>query len=270
MVPPVRLNYSLLIWAGFILLALNAFFFTFVTTAPHIRYDVFRHLDAIVLPLLEGREGISVLWSNHHSVPLLHLIQIANLKFFDFQLNYDAYLGVCCQVLFTFLVLKCILSPSVGKNQNIGLSGFMGAILIVTIAFGFNSLEQYTWPLVAAHQYLYLIGIVLYIAVDGCVRSPSPRRYLVVAAVSLLFMFANASYGSIFLTAMVAVLLLVFVIERRSVYLRATALLVVVGIGYYSLLVMVVHAEADSSTPSSAIALVKYLLGRPWYALQSF
>ena len=85
-------TYAWLIFIGLALFAFNALVFIHYTAAPQVRSDVWRHLHEIVIPFLEGRDSAAVLWTNHHPSPLLHLIQIANLKWFDLRLDLDAYL----------------------------------------------------------------------------------------------------------------------------------------------------------------------------------
>ena len=63
------------------------------TASHHLRADVWRHLEEIVVPFIQGAQGQEILWSNHHPSPLLHLIQVVNLRTFGLRLDYDAYLG---------------------------------------------------------------------------------------------------------------------------------------------------------------------------------
>ena len=229
---PPRLDLSLLIWAGFLLLGGNALAFIYSHTEPNIRNDVWRHLTNIVIPLLEGEQGLSILWSNHHPAPLLHIIQIVNLKFFGFRLDYHAYLGFFFQTLTTFLLLKNILSTTAPTQRPVDSTRVLAGLLIVCIAFGFNNLDQYTWPLVATVQYLYFFGIVVFLAVDRCVLANSPTQYFIVAGTSLFLVFANADYGTILLTAIIATTFLVYAIERRPVYLGTALTVSAVLIAY--------------------------------------
>jgi hypothetical protein len=257
-----QLVYSLLIWACFTLFALNAFAFIFYATAAHIRSDVLRHLEEIVLPLLEGRAGLSILWSNHHPAPLLHLIQIANLKFFGFRLDYDAFLGFFFQVLGIFLILKSILTYISKRHNQIGFMDALGALLIISIALGFNSLLQYTWPLLATVQYLYFFAIVVFLLVDRCIAAESRSGQLAIAAASLIFMFANADYGTIFLAAIIAVLMLVYSIERKAVYLRTTLILAAAWIAY-RLILLAILPESAPAPPDYTSQLIANLLSQP-------
>jgi hypothetical protein len=217
--PSTRLSF--LTWACFALLAINALAFVNYVAAPHIRADIFRHLLDIVLPFLQGKEDASVLWTNHHPVPLLHLLQIVNLKLFGFRLDYDAYFGLFFQVLTTLLILVSIRRTTLAPTRKLEFLAALGAILIASIALGFNSLEQYTWPLLTLQQYLHFFGIAVFLLVHRSLLADKPEQwYFAVAVAALLLIFANGSFGTIFLASIFAVLVLVFTLERRSVYLH--------------------------------------------------
>lgn len=250
-------NSSLLVWACFVLLSLNAFAFIVFAVAPHIQADVFRHLREIVLPFLDGREGLSILWSNHHPAPLLHLIQIANLKFLGFRLDYEAYLGFFFQILTTFIILKSIISMSDFGNRDTRIVGIAGMILIACISFGFNSRAQYTWPLLATVQYLYFFGIVVFLSVDKCVQVESWTRHLIIAAASMAFMFANSDYGTIFLASIIATTTLAYLLDRRAVYLRATLVLAAAWI-VYRLFMLTILPDAGHSL--NVMAILEFLV----------
>jgi len=87
---------SLIVLLG-IALGAHAVYFAHAAAELYIQMDVFRHLRDIVLPVMEGSAPLSSLWSNHHPIPILHLIQIVNLKFFDFQLQLELFLGLAFQ-----------------------------------------------------------------------------------------------------------------------------------------------------------------------------
>ena len=257
-----KLHWSVLVWACFVLLSFNALAFIFFTAAPYIQADVFRHLEKIVLPFLSGREGLSILWSNHHPAPLLHLIQIVNLKFLGFRLDYDAYLGFFFQTLTTFILLRSIISTTTVENQNISLLAALGAILILAISLGFNSRLQYTFPLLTVYQHVYFFGIVVFITVDRCIRDESKIRYLMVALASLGFMFANADFGTIFLASITAINVLAYVIDRRPAYLRTTLVLASTWIAY-RLFFIAILPDTAAPPASNSMGMVLALLGDP-------
>ena len=262
-------TYTPVIWVIFALLAINALLFILSTASPHVRADVWRHLGEIIIPFLNGSEGLAVLWTNHHPSPLLHVIQIINLKLFGFRLDYDAFLGFTFQVLTTFLIVYSIFSrlPRLVQTNNIVV--YLSAILIIAIQLGFNTLDQYTWPLVTTVQYLYFFGIVLYLAVDQCIRVPSRGSYFVVGVLSLVLTLANASYGTIFILSMITVLGLVYLLERRAVYFKSGFVIFSVWAAYNAaLLVMIPDAPYRPSLSMWNILL--HYLQHPFTVVTQF
>lgn len=242
----------------FVLLSLNALAFIVFAVSPHIQADVFRHLREIVLPFIDGRKGLSILWSNHHPSPLLHLIQIANLKFLGFRLDYEAYLGFFFQILTTFVILKNISSMADFGHRGIRIVGIAGMILIACISFGFNSRVQYTWPLLATVQYLYFFGIVVFLSVDKCIHGESINRHLLIASTSIAFMFANADYGTIFLASIIVTTMLAYLLDRRAVYLRASVVLAAAWIAYRLFMLTILP---DKVAPHlNMMAVLEYLV----------
>lgn len=263
-----RENWSVLVWTCFVLLSLNVLAVIFLAAAPYIQADVFRHLKEVVLPFLNGQEGFFILWSNHHPVPLLHLIQIFNLKFLGFRLDYEAYLGLFFQIHTAFVILRSIKSTTASWNRDIGAIGGLGAILIVFIYFGFNTLVQYTWPLVTAQQYLYFFGIVAFIAADKCARSESGNRYLLIAFASLVLMFANFDYGTIFLASIFVAIMLSYLIERRPVYLRVALVLMVAWVAYRFFLLAILPEHAAGPSMDIMRTLQYLVLNSPRILMQ--
>lgn len=260
---------SLLIWGFFFLLACNALAFIYAATAPQIRSDVYRHLEEIVLPLIQGQAGLSILWTNHHPSPLLHLIQLANLEFFDFRLDYEAYLGLFFQVVGTALILKTLLAESANETRRRGPGDVLFAFVFVAIALGFNSPVQYTWPLLATVQYLYFFGIVLFLLVDRCIRARSGARLLGVAVAALVFLFANADYAIIFLASIIALLVLIYCLERRTEYLHTVLVLASVW-AVYSVSMWIILPKGPSSQIMSTGEIIMNLLEHPIYNVTRF
>lgn len=259
---------SLLVWVFFALLASNTFLFIFYTASPYVRSDVWRHLEDIIIPFLEHTEGLSILWSNHHPSPLLHTLHIINIKYFGFRLDYDAYLGYFFQVITTLLILKIIISTA-GENRKIGIVSGLFLLLIISIELGFNTLDQYTWPLLTTVQYLYFFGIVVFLTVDRCIQRESRRAYLAVAVAALVLMLANTSYGTIFLMSTIAVLMLVYALDRRAAYLRSALIIFAVWVTYYSILVYIIPSGPYRPSSSLTPALLR-LLEQPLVVLTQF
>lgn len=104
------LNVAKLAKFALILLVFGAWFFVnlhFVSqfSGSEFHADSFRHFSHILKPIMEGSGGLSLLFSNHHATPLLHLHQLVNLNLFGGDLRFDAYFG--------FIVL-CILGAIAG------------------------------------------------------------------------------------------------------------------------------------------------------------
>lgn len=261
--PQPNTGLSFLTWACFGLLAINALAFVYNVAAPHIRADIFRHLQDIILPVLQGKEGVSALWTNHHPAPLLHLIQIVNLRFFGFRLDYDAYLGLFFQVLTTLLILMSIRWTTVVPTRKLEFLAALGAMLIASIALGFNSLDQYAWPLLTLQQYLHFFGIAVFLLVHRSVLADKPERwYFAVFVASLLLIFANASFGTIFLVSIFTVLVLVYVIERRPFYLHL-ALIVVGAVVLHRLFMHIAVPMGPSGPSTDVIGTLELLLMNP-------
>ena len=196
----------LCLWLVFLLLSINALLFLLTTTSPYARADVWRHLDEIIIPFLNGSSDWTVLWSNHHPSPLLHILQIVNLKFLGFRLHFDALLGFFFQLLTSFLIVSRMLqsaSHDPESEQQRDHSLFVGTLLVVAILQGFNTLEQYTWPLFATVQYLYFFAVITYLATDRCLRSPTRGNFWLLRICTLVLVVANTSYGTVFLGAMI-------------------------------------------------------------------
>ena len=107
----------LCLWLVFLLLSVNALLFLLTTTSPYARADVWRHLDEIIIPFLSGSSDWTVLWSNHHPSPLLHILQIVNLKLRGFRLHFDVLLGF-------FLLVPLGSKNHLGTFQSITEAGF--------------------------------------------------------------------------------------------------------------------------------------------------
>ncbi|NQX87273.1 MAG: hypothetical protein HRT77_01275 [Halioglobus sp.] len=210
--------------------------FIHYTAAPQVRSDVWRHLHEIVIPFLEGRDSAAVLWTNHHPSPLLHLIQIANLKWFDLRLDLDAYLGFFFQFFTVGLLLAHILSTTHSHNDERQWPEAIAGLLTIAVYLGFNVVEQYSWPLLTTVQYLYFFAIILYLSIDRCVATGSVMSWIIVASVALFFMFANADFGSVFLASAAAALVLVFSLERRSIYLNTALAIIAAWAAYHGVL----------------------------------
>lgn len=264
-----QLNLSPFFWVLFGLLAINALLFIFFTASPHVRSDVWRHLENVVIPFLDGSEGWSILWSNHHPSPLLHIIQIINIKFLGFRLDYEAYLGFVFQLLITVFIVNRVLSATKGEPRNTHIVDYLCALLITVIALGFNSLDQYTWPLLTTVQYLYFFGLVVFLATDRCIQEASRLNYLALAAACLLSMFANADYGTIFLISVLAILFIISMLERRATYLRPALVIFCVWIVYFSVLHAVIP-ESPYRPSSSLLSALVYLLQDPLATLTQF
>lgn len=227
---------SAALWAVFVLFAVNGLLYMLSTTSPHARADVWRHLDEIVIPYLDGSAGIGILWSNHHASPLLHIIQMVNLKNFGLRMDYDAWLGFSFQLVTGFIILRGMMISYVRAGA--GPEGrdaqfYLCLVLVIAILFGFNARQQYTWPLLATVQYLYFFAIILFIAVDRCLKSPGAGAYIAVGFASLVFYFANMSYGSVFQFSMLGALASVWLVERKAAYIKVASVLVLVWALYY-------------------------------------
>ncbi len=138
----------------------------------------------------------------------------------------------------------------------------LGAILVLAISLGFNSRLQYTFPLLTVYQHVYFFGIVVFITVDRCIRDESKLRYLMVALASLGFMFANADFGTIFLTSIAAITVLTYLIDRRPVYLRTTLVLASAWIAY-RLFFIAILPDTPTAPPSNLMGIVRALVGDP-------
>ncbi len=239
----------LCLWLVFLLLSINALLFLLTTTSPYARADVWRHLDEIIIPFLNGSSDWTVLWSNHHPSPLLHILQIINLKFLGFRLHFDALLGFFFQVLTSFLIVSRMLQ-SAGHDpeseQQREHSLFVGTLLVVAILQGFNTLEQYTWPLFATVQYLYFFAVIMYLATDRCLRSPTRGNFWLLRICTLVLVVANTSYGTVFLGAMIGALFLVFLLERNLLYFRVGFSMLFVWLAYYSTLWLLLPTGVDT------------------------
>jgi hypothetical protein len=253
----------LCLWLVFLLLSVNALLFLLTTTSPYARADVWRHLDEIIIPFLSGSSDWTVLWSNHHPSPLLHILQIVNLKLLGFRLHFDALLGFFFQILTSFLIVSRMLqsashdSDSVQRRDH---SLFVGTLLVVAILQGFNTLQQYTWPLFATVQYLYFFAVITYLATDRCLRSPTRGNFLLLGISALVLAIANASYGTVFLGAMIGALFLVFLIGRDWLYFRVGLMMLLVWAAYYLTLMLLLPTEPDIPSLDVWTVLQTYLM----------
>jgi hypothetical protein len=265
----IEFNFSLIAWPCFILLALNALFFIVAAASPHVLSDVWRHLREIVIPFLEGTEGLSILWSNHHASPVLHILQIINIKIFGFRLDYDALLGFFFQIITTIFLLIGIRASAIHAEGKVGVLGALCVLLIIAIQLGFNSTIQYTWPLVGTVQYLYCFFIITLLLADRCTRRESTGNYLATAAFSLILVFANTSYGSIFLVSIFGTLMLIYLVERRAAYLRVALVIFIVWAAYFFLQLYFIQ-EQEISRSSSPSGLYNSFFGQPLFRLKQF
>ncbi len=256
-------------WGCFALLCLNALAFIHAAAAPSVKADDWRHLQEIIIPFLEGRTGIDVLWSNHHPVPLLHLIQIANINLLDLRLDAHAYMGLAFQAGYMLILVRCMLATT-GLTAAGGKAA--GACLLLTIlllAFGFNTLDQYKWPLLAAQQYLYFTGIVLLLFTDKSMRRHGLRQHWAVVLIALLFMLINADFGTLFLAATIACLLLAALLERSVHYLKLALLIAAVLISYQVLLKQFMDLPPQENT-LNALKVAGNMLSNPTLTLQQY
>ncbi len=250
------------LWAVFALFAFNALLYMLSTTSPHARADVWRHLDEIVIPFLEGSEGIGILWTNHHASPLLHIIQMVNLQNFGLRVDYDAWLGFSFQLITCALVIYSIMvsyARAGGGPDSRKAPLFLCVVLVIAILFGFNARQQYTWPLLATVQYLYFFAMLVFIAVDRCLKNPGTGRYVAVALSALVFYFANMSYGSVFQFSMLGALACVFLVERKAIYIKVAAVLVAVWALYYLTHLLLTPSAAYKPSASMWNVVLDYL-----------
>ncbi len=221
-----------------VLATINAAAYVYLVAAPFVQADVFRHLEEVIIPFLQGRKNFLHLWSNQHPSPVLHLIQIANIKLFDFRLDYHAYLGFTFQLATVCLLIRHMLYARGTSNNGIDYVDTLFVVATIVLLLGFNTPIQYSWPLLTTVQYLYCFGICLILSIDSYVRSYSGRALAAICIFSAILMFANVDYGTLFL--IVSLLLLgvsALISRKRALVVPAAfiliALLLCHGIVYF-------------------------------------
>ena len=67
---------------------------------------------------------------------------------------------------------------------------------------------------------IFFFGIVMFMLANRCTQTETRRNHLLAGVSALAFMLANAYYGLIFIISLTAAMLLAYIFDRRTVYLR--------------------------------------------------
>jgi len=224
---------SVILWLVFTLFAANLLVFVRETAWVHPVGDVWRHLQDIVLPYFRGEAGLGIFWSNHHPFPSLHFIQILSLSDFGFQQDVDAYLGLAFQLTIAVIILIKIIRSTNAFSQ--GVVGQLGLISITILFLGLNSLQQYTWPLVAHLQHVHFVGLLFLLALDRCVVYPERKQNLLwITATTTLILLWHRDFAMIYLVSGLTLLALIALREKEVALVRPM-LIIIALLGAFSI-----------------------------------
>ena len=223
----------LLISFGIGLWSLVTFNYAFEIADGVMRGDYYRHFYKIVIPFLNGDADFTILWTNHHSSPVLHLHQILNLFLFKGDLSVDGIMGVGFMLIIGILIGSHFYKNQSRENSNYLLFVFF-AFAIGCLMPALTATKYIKWPLISIQGYIVLVCTVLAIYMDTVFREKkiSPVSYLFVALGCLLLISMHNSYGSIFCAGVAALLVLVSVLERRLDYLLMALVICLVIYGW--------------------------------------
>jgi hypothetical protein len=210
-----------IIWIMFCVLFFNAALYTIFTAVNFLFADEWRHFNKIIIPLVEGKASWSILFSNHHPYPLLHLFQLINLYLFDYRPEYQAFLGLASQALAGFLLILLFLRSSSDNLSELQRSIF--GVGLVILIFGFNSGIVYSWSAIGISQVFFLLSIILYLIVDTALRNESKMLSSVAVIFCFVLILANGDSGTIFIGV---IPLVIFVIRgfRNRKYVKLALL----------------------------------------------
>ncbi len=230
-----------------------------------LQSDMWRHAATILIPFVNGDAGWSVLFENHHAIPLIHLHQLTNYFVFGGNFKLDAFLGMTIWFLIAVLFFRRFCKRfEATDNRKVFYAG--AALLINTIIFmGLGS--QYTLPLVAVQSYFFIVGFILIWLTKNYIEGGNGHykavaMIILTAVISLLF---NENYGSLFVLASAGVLFIGFLHERQPrLFILGSLLLLIVIIYKLTLLSLTDELKPASSAASilnyANLSFVKYLL----------
>ena len=183
--------------------------FSFVKAFSGSEYysDYYRHTDLILIPFLNGDAGLSVLFTNHHATPLLHLHQLANFSLFDGDLRFDAYFG------FFVLTILCGLAGLASYRYfqtKLRLEATIGITAVaITIPYAILTGIHYAWPLISVQLYFVSMGLFLLWVTQKVLSGnlQSWRSLFWILAASSFMLLLHETYGTLFVaTSMTLVL----------------------------------------------------------------
>ena len=184
-----------------------------------MKHDLFRQVDEILAPLWSGDGSLSLLWSNHHASPLLHLHQLANFKFFGGNYYYDAMTGLF--LLTVMAIFASRLAIQYFKTDLTPTTLWMFCALTVVVVLTVLSGAHYTWPLISMQLYFVAIAMVLFWASDNVLRKNRLviKDVIIIWLLSAIALLAHESYGALTVASSAGIFILNALYKRRLIFI---------------------------------------------------
>ena len=231
-------------------LILNSIFYIQEAGGSHLRADTWRHIKYII-SLLEHGAPISTLWENHHSRPLYHVLQILNLKFFNFNMLFDAYLGLIARIGIFLIFVRIFYSHS----RRFGLFELLFLLIIAFLLLGFNKATPYTFPAVSVLSFDLLIVLVLFLQLDQIVsHKATSSQYFLILLTTMILILANADLGFLFIIPSIFVTLAIGLYKQKYNILIFSIFLFIF-VGTYRFVISIFTPQSYST--AKLLSLVK-------------
>jgi len=151
------------VWFVAVAAFVNLLLFVLRTSGPVIRSDSWYFLDVFVSKAMDGSLGLSDFFVRRHGLdhaqPLVKLLLLIELRFFDLDAVVEALAGVLGAAACATAFYVLIRNGGRGKSENI--HGDLAWATICAMLFSLNCTGIWTWPLVAS-GYVTLIPILFY------------------------------------------------------------------------------------------------------------
>ncbi|MGC1547377.1 MAG: hypothetical protein WA777_02505 [Rhodanobacter sp.] len=260
-VSPLMLNAVRLVSWLFVLLAmLNALYFVLRASSPVIQADSWWFLDVFVRKAIDGNLGFADFFikrgGGDHAQPLFKLVLLLEWRYFDLDFVVGAVFGViavaaCAAVLHRVVLAQCSHDGSRSVR-------YLAWAAMCALLFSLNSLDPWTWPLVALENITTLVILLFMLAVWYAHRR---QRYVLLAIATLVLGISSDDSALIAVLAVVLALLLAAFADpaQRGRSLWKTLAV----IGACMLLVRIGYAHAPGAGGASLlVSQLKLLPGR--------
>jgi hypothetical protein len=273
---------TVLVCAGF---SANVWFFARLVANPLVELDDWRFLK-IYRPFIfgEGPYDWSVLWRDHHPLPVNALLFIGNARWLDLNMSYEVLVGVLFLPVFALLLFRAYLRSTrdLGVRRELVWLAFL---FLIPVTFTMSTPRPFMWSLVALGFVANAAILLLFMVFDGSTRADGGVRRQV-----LLFALTTALFTIFPDRVLLAVPLLLLAgafalfVQRRAWRMIAGSMLAVVlglgakmalygifdlGLGGYSVVAVPRLLESVLSHPLDYLRLFEVGIGTGFFNIRA-